>query len=194
MFPAIIALLFVANEAAAQTDVAIDLVGLVSIQPVDESWVGMPYLDVGLGGIGPGFGIAGHAVMSNGFTVGAEFSMAFFSELQEGRLISGSRLGVFEVNTLHDALLSGVAGYTQRSGNTAVRYLAGGGTLLSDRSKSHGPIVPTGGIDVVHGLSNRAALVVTARYAYVPRNDNGTSLAAGSHVIRAGAGIRIRLN
>jgi hypothetical protein len=186
--------LFTATGARAQTDVGILATGLVSIQPVDDSWVGMPYLNEGLGGIGPGFGAGIDAVMPNRLMIGAEFTTAWFSELQEGRLVSGSRVGVTKVNTLHDALLSGLIGYSQRDGDTEVRYLIGGGTLLSDRSKAGAPVVLTGGIDFLQALSRRTSLVVTARYTYIPRNDDGTSLAAGPHVIRAGAGVRIRLH
>ena len=191
---AAIAVLVVATDAAAQTDVGLNAVGLVSIQPVDESWVGMPYLNEGLGGIGPGLGTGIHAVKANGFTFGAEVSIAFFSAEQEGRLISGSTTGITEVNTLHDALLTGLAGYSQRHGNTEVRYLAGAGTLLSDQSKADFPFVPTAGIDVVQSVSGPIAVLITGRYAYVTRTSNGTALAAGPHLIRAGAGIRIKLN
>jgi hypothetical protein len=186
-------LLFAAADARAQTEVGIQALGLVSVQPVDESWVGMPYLNEGLGGIGPGFGAGINAVMPNRLTISAEFTMAWFSKLQEGRLVSGSREGVTAVNTLHDALLSGLIGYSQRDGNTEVRYLIGGATLLSDRSKAGAPVVVTGGIDVLQAFSRRASLVVTARYTYVPRNGDGTSLAAGPHVMRVGAGVRIRV-
>ena len=182
-----------AADARAQADIGIQAVGLVSVQPVDDSWVGMPYLNEGLGGIGPGFGAGINAVLPNRLTISAEFTMAWFSQLQEGRLVSGSTVGVTKDNTLHDALLGGLIGYSQRDGNTEVRYLIGGATLLSDRSKAGAPVVLNGGVDFLQAFSRRTSLIVTARYAYVPRNDDGTSLAAGPHVVRVGAGVRIRL-
>lgn len=189
-----IALLFIATNAAAQASVGLDLAGLVSIQPIDESWVGSPYLDKGLGGVGPGLSGGIHAAMANGFTFGAEFSTAFFSEEQQGRLISGPREGVIETHTLHDAMVAGVAGYSHADGNTGIRYLFGAGALLSDGEKVEKTFVPTGGIDVLQRVSPRISLLFTGRYAYVSRTSNGTALAAGSHIIRAGAGVRIKLN
>lgn len=44
------------HQAFAQTDVGVVIEGLVSIQPVNDSWVGSPYLDFGIGGVAPGVG------------------------------------------------------------------------------------------------------------------------------------------
>lgn len=40
------------HQAFAQADAGIAIAGLISIQPVNDTWLGNPYLDVGLGGLG----------------------------------------------------------------------------------------------------------------------------------------------
>ena len=63
------------HQAFSQTtDAGITLVGLASFQPVDDSYVGGPYLSEGLGGIAPGFGIGGDVIFPNGFALAVEYA------------------------------------------------------------------------------------------------------------------------
>jgi hypothetical protein len=94
---------FIASSAFAQTDVGVSASVLAAIQPVDDAYVGSPYLSEGIGGLGPGFG-------------------------------------------------------------------AGMSIITRDR------------------------LVITGRYTFNERETRQQYLGIGPHVIRAGAGIRIRLN
>src|SRR5262245_47398494 len=78
-----------AGAAAQGADIGISGVGLLSIQPVDDKYVGDPYLSEGIGGVGPGFGAALNVIAPNGFVVVGEFSTARYSEQPYGRLVGG---------------------------------------------------------------------------------------------------------
>ena len=52
----------------------------------------------------------------------------------------------------------------------------------------------TGGIDLLHPLSSRVQLAINARYTFNERHLTLQYLGIGPHVVRAGAGVRIRLN
>jgi hypothetical protein len=78
------------HQSFAQgTDIGISGVGLVSIQPIDDAYVGSPYLSEGIGGFGPGFGAALNVIAPNGVVVVGEFSTARYSEELSGRLVEG---------------------------------------------------------------------------------------------------------
>ena len=105
---------FLPNQSFAQTtDAGITFVGLASIQPIDDAYVGGPYLSEGIGGVAPGFGVGGSVTLSNGFTFAAEYTTARFKQVQSGRLVLGGfpNEGIPATTQLHDSLLSGLIGY-----------------------------------------------------------------------------------
>jgi hypothetical protein len=199
------------NQSFAQgTDVGISGVGLVSVQPIDEAYVGSPYLNEGIGGWGPGFGAALNVIAPNGFAVMGEFTTARYSQEQEGRLIEGCTLStpcLPHATTLHDSILSGLVGYVHTDGRTRVQFVGGIGARLdspeidgepresSETNHDRGmPFVVTGGFDVMHSLSARGALVFGTRYACGTRAENHRYLGIGPHMFRVSAGLRVRLN
>jgi len=199
-----------AVAAAAQgTDVGIRGVGLLSIQPVDEAYVGSPYLSEGIGGLAPGFGAGVNIVTSSGFVVAGEFTTARFTQEQSGRLVegcSGPSPCVQHTTELHDSLLSGLVGYAWSNGNTRVMLLGGASARLDEPTVDGEPrepfevgdelfpLVPTGGIDVLQSLNSRTAVTFGARYSFIDRAENHQYLGIGPHVLRVTAGIRVRLN
>jgi hypothetical protein len=195
---------------AQGTDVGISGFGLVSVQPIDEAYVGSPYLNEGIGGWGPGFGAALNVIAPNGFAVVGEFTTARYSQQQNGRLIEGCTLStpcLSHTTTLHDSILSGLVGYANTGGRTRLQFVGGIGARLDspeidgeprDASETNHdlgmPFVLTGGFDVMHSLSARSALVLGARYAYGERAENHRYLGIGAHIFRVSAGLRVRLN
>jgi hypothetical protein len=195
-------------DAFAQSDVGVSAVGLLSWQPVDRGYVGSPYLSEGIGGIGPGFGVGLDLTTRRGFVVAAEFSTARFEQEQYGRLVGGAfpNDGVPHTTRLRDSLLMGLAGVSTTSGSTRVRALGGVGTTLDsptidgeprDAPKREVddrlPFVLAAGVDVLHSFNTRAAFVFGMRYAYSDRPENHRYLGIGSHLVRIGAGVRIRI-
>ena len=185
-------------ESAAQgVDVGVTGVGLISIQPGDDT-VSSPYVGGGLGELGPGFGVGLSAITSAGFVVAAEFSTALFEGVVYGRLISGSGPdeGRRRTARLNDALLIGLAGYTMSSGKTRVLLLGGGGAVLNGVTLDDAPgtISPRRviavGVDVLRSVNQRVSLVFGGRYAIADRNE---SVIISPHVFRIAAGIRVRL-
>ena len=191
-------------------DIGVSGVGLVSIQPIDDAYVGSPYLSEGIGGLGPGFGAALNMIAPNGFVVVGEFSTARYSEELSGRLVEGCTLNTFCVahtTTLRDSMLSGLVGYANTDGRTRVQFVGGIGAKLdspavegdprepSETNHDRGlPFVLTGGFDVMQSVNARAAFVVGARYAYAQRAENQRYLGIGPHIVRVSAGMRVRLN
>src|SRR5678810_820873 len=107
---------FLPHQAFAQPDVGIAIEGLISIQPINDTWVGSPYLDVGIGGIEPGVAGGVNVIFDNGFTVMGEVSTTTaFEQFQQGRLI-WPNIDAFHSGSgttrLRDTLFSGVVGYT----------------------------------------------------------------------------------
>ena len=89
---------------------------------------------------------------------------------------------------------------------TRVRALGGVGTTLDsptidgeprDAPKREVddrlPFVLAAGVDVLHSFNTRAAFVFGMRYAYSDRPENHRYLGIGSHLVRIGAGVRIRI-
>lgn len=209
----------VVSVASAQgADIGVSGTGLVSFQPVDDYYVGGPYLSGGgVGGFAPGFGIGVSAILANGFVAAGEYTTARFAREQSGRLVPGdcfcppneaSFVGGSGTTELHDSLLAGLIGYAKGSGRTRTMFLGGVAALLDHptvdtRSGEHVVIgedesfrfALTGGLDVLVAASPRVSFVFGGRYAYIDRDaHNGRYLGIGSHVLRAGAGIRVRLN
>ena len=210
-----IAIGLVATTAAAQsTDVGVTLAGVVALQPVDDAYVGSPYLSEGIGGISPGVGAGVNAILAGGLTLAGEYSRAFFSREQSGRLVPGPRppvpggpsIGGSGTTHLADALLSGLIGYTAGAGQTRASFLGGLALRLDDPTFEHATgdidveddddsaVALTGGFDVLQSLSSRVALTVGARYAYIERGEQHQFLGIGPHVFRGSVGLRIRLN
>jgi hypothetical protein len=198
-----------ATSASAQVDVGVTPSLLISVQPIDDSYVGGPYLSEGIGGAGIGFGAGVNVIAPNGFVAAAEWSTARFEQEQSGRLVVGGGFpheSVPHTTRLHDSLLSGLVGYAWSAGQTRVVILGGAGARLDEPTidgesrepfevgKERLPFVPTGGIDVLQSLNSRAAFVVGARYAYVDRPENHEYLGIGGHILRVAAGVRVRLH
>ena len=198
--------LFMATSAFAQTDAGVSASALLSIQPIDDAYVGSPYLSEGIGGLGPGFGAALTIIMRDGFVVAGEYSTVRFTQIQDGRLVLGPYPleHVPATTRLHNSLLSVLFGYA--TGDSTKLIFVGGVGLRLDRPTINGveaehydsgerefPPV-TGGVDVLHPLSSRAQLVIGGRYTFNERDERQQYLGIGPHAIRAGAGIRIRVN
>lgn len=194
-----------APSFAQVTDVGITGLGLLSLQPIDESYVGSPYLSEGIGGAGPGFGAALSAVMPNGLVVMGELTTARFEQEQSGRLVPGDDLGDPAITQLHDTIVSALIGQSVASGRTRFQFVAGAGMVIDsptvdgvglyeDGFDDPSRFVLTGGIDMLHPISSRSAFVLSARYAHIARNEAAQYLGIGAHLYRFGAGIRIRLN
>lgn len=191
---------------AQGADIGISGVGLLSFQPIDDGYVGGPYLSEGIGGIGPGFGAGFNVIMPGGFVIGTEYTTAFYEQEQSGRLVRGGfpLEGIPATTRLRDSLLHVMAGYATR-GTTRTVFL-GGASVKLDRATiddveaedyetdpaSQWAI--TGGIDVLHRVSERADLLFTGRYTFNPRDTRLQYLGIGAHIIRAGVGLRIRIN
>jgi len=195
-----------AVNARAQADVGVSGTALISIQPVDDAYVGSPYLSEGIGGMGPGFGAGLSVIAGNGFVIAGEYTTARFKHVQSGRLVLGGYPleGIPATTRLKDSLLSILAGYAK--GESTRLVLLGGISLRLDRPTINDveaeeydngeTVLPafTGGVDVLHPLSSRVKLLISGRYTYNERDTRQQYLGIGPHVIRAGAGIRIKLN
>jgi hypothetical protein len=185
-------------------DVGVTGAGLLSMQPVDDSYVGGPYLSEGIGGFAPGFGGGLTIVAPNGFLFAAEYSTARFEQEQSGRLVRGcSSIDPCLAHTtrLRDSLLSGLAGVALSSGRTRFQLLGGVSARLDDptiddvpRDDDGLPVALTGGLDLLQSVSERAALVFGARYSYAERAETHQYLGIGPHVLRIAVGVRVRLN
>jgi hypothetical protein len=200
---------FLPHQSFAQTtEAGITFVGLASIQPIDDAYVGGPYLSEGIGGVAPGFGVGGNVIWSNGVTVAIEYTTAHFEREQGGRLVDGVYGGGGPHTTrLKDSLLSGLAGYVAGTGTTRVMILGGVSAKLDlptvdgveredleSEDENTFPLVFTGGVDVIRALSGRVSLTFGARYSFIDRKVSLQYLGIGRDVLRAGVGIRVRLN
>ena len=206
-------LLATAAGARAQTEVGIAITGLVSLQPVNDSWVGSPYLDEGIGGWRPGLAIGANLITDHGFALIGELSTtAAFEQFQTGRLIWAntdrlSREGS-ATTRLRDTLISGLVGYASSTPTRRVVF-AGGLSYVHTMLMEDDLVVEdqtefglegkrrfalTGGIDFLQRLSSRVALVIGGRYSWLGRPEVADQTGAGEHIIRVGAGVRIRIN
>ena len=202
-------LLIAPATARAQVDAGITATALLSVQPIDDSFVGSPYLSEGIGGPGPAMGVGVDLMWRNGLTVAAEFSRAWYEQQQSGRLVLGPYPldGVGATTELHDSLLFALTGYAIGSGPTRIRLVGGVAyrldrpTVDNERRDDFGrdqdhlfPLAPTGGVDIMRSIGTRAALFLTARYTYLERDESLQYLGIGAHVLRAGGGLRVKLN
>jgi len=201
------------HQAFAQADTGIAIAGLVSLQPVNENWIGSPYLDEGIGGIRPGIAVGANLIAANGFTLLGEVSTtAAFEQMQTGRLVWANRSNFSHEGTattrLRDTLVSGLAGYAWSTNAQRVVFAGGASyvhtTLLQDELvvedqtevglEGRRRFALTGGIDLLQRLSDRVSLLVGARYSWLGRAEVADQTGAGEHLLRIGAGIRVRLN
>jgi hypothetical protein len=191
-----------AVSSAQGPDIGVTGAGLLSIQPVDDSYVGGPYLNAGLGGVTMGVGASLTAIANNRLLLGAEFSTARYEVEQSGRLVNGSGIneGQAKLSELRDSLLVGLVGRVAGSGRARTQFVAGAGvastSIARDGVTQQEPTSAafTGGADVLLAASSRVAFVLGARYTFIARDESATFRGIGKHVIRAGAGLRIRLN
>lgn len=202
---ALLALVVSARGAAAQADVGAYGLALVSFQPVDDGYVGGPYLSEGIGGVGPGFGAGLSVIARSGLVVGGEYTTARFTKEQSGRLVRGGfpLEGIPATTRLHDSLLTAFVGYAAGSSTQVV--ILGGASFRLDRptiddveaepydDEDKRP-APTGGIDILSNISSRARFVISARYTANVPDTRLQYLGIGPHILRGGVGIRIKLN
>ena len=200
------------QPAYAQSDVGISIAAIVSVQPINEDWVGSPYLDEGIGGWRPGLAIGANVITANGFVLIGELSTtAAFEQFQTGRLIWAntdrlSREGS-ATTRLRDTLISGLAGYAPANPTRRVVF-AGGLSYVHTMLMEDDLVVEdqtefglegkrrfalTGGIDLVQRLSSRASLVIGGRYSWLGRPEVADQTGAGEHIFRIGAGVRFGL-
>src|SRR6185436_440367 len=190
-----------AGVSAQSADVGLNTAGLVSFQPIDSTYVGPsgPYLDRGLGGVGPGVSV-GLDVAANRLALMVEYSTAWLSAVQQGRLVDGGH----GTGRLRDSMLTGLAGAQVARGRTRFRLLGGvshlAGTPTSNgipRTDFEGAlrrVAITGGIDVIARSGRRASLLFTGRvYPRLQRSRSAQELGIGRDVFRAGVGVRWRL-
>jgi hypothetical protein len=212
-------LLFLALPSMARAqDISTGAFGLVSFQPVDDSYVGSPYLSQGIGGIAAGLGLTFNVVTARGLVVGAEFSSAWFETEQQGRLVPGAcrprstpgclSVGGAGTTRLHDPLLSALIGYETGGGRSRAQFVIGVATILAsptvdtragdrvvvDGDRGTLALALTGGVDLVRTLSPRISLAIGARYTYVNRVESQEFLGIGPHVLRGTGGVRFTLN
>lgn len=200
------ALFLFGADARAQANVGITGIALISAQPIDEAYVGSPYLNEGIGGIGVGFGAGVNVIAANGFVIAGEYTRANFVKEQYGRLVRGGfgLDGIPATVRLHDSLLSVLAGYAV-GGSQHVVFL-GGISFRVDRPTideeeaedydNDDAVMPalTGGVDIVQPLSSRVQLLLSGRYTYNQRDLRLQYLGIGPHMLRGGAGLRVTLN
>ena len=195
-------------DAQAQADVGVTAAALASVQPIDDTYVGSPYLSEGIGGLGPGFGVGVNVITPGGFVAAVEYSTARFELEQHGRLVGGSfpNEQVPHTTRLHDSLLTALGGVSFESGETRVLVLGGLGTRLdsptingdpreaSETNHDRGwPVVPTGGLEVQRALNVRVSAMFGVRYAFNDRAENHRYLGIGPHILRIAAGLRVRI-
>jgi hypothetical protein len=193
-----------AAPAHAQTpsQVGFSAAGLVSIQPVDPAYVGPsgPYLNRGLGGLGPGLAI-GLDVVAERVALVFEYSTAWFNVPQQGRLVNGGA----GTGHLRDSMVTALVGAQLGRGRTRTRLLGGGSYLMGTPSSNGVPRTDSDdapfrgalsfGADVVTAVGPRASVVVTARaYPWIDRSESARQLGVGRHVFRAGVGVRLALS
>jgi len=199
------------SEALAQADVGVSGSALISIQPIDNWFGGSPYLDEGIGGLAPGVAAGIDVVTARGFVFVGEFSTVVpYEQEQSGRLVDTRRDAFhsgMSSTRLQDTLISGLIGFAP--GASRHLRIVGGASWLHTAMTEDGIDVEefgfedfgeyrrlalTGGADVRAPLSERVSLIFSGRYSWIDRSEVARDLGAGTHVIRASGGLRIRLH
>jgi hypothetical protein len=200
------ALLASVTSAAAQppdeTDVALSLQGGVSWRPVDYAYVGNPYLDEGLGGLGPGFTL-GADVRSRRLVFAFEYGYSRIDVVQTGRLVPGTAEG-----QLREHLYSFLAGASVWSSSGALLAVLGGFTVSPSEPRQDGTPIDasmdpseeekgwaglTVGANYASRLKGRLDFVASGRYSFLPRSRRAEELGVSHHGLRFAVGVRIRL-
>ena len=122
---------------------------------------------------------------------------------QSGRLVGGTALGRLRdslysflggapVWSLPDAEVIALAGLSLVS-RTLTRNGApiDGQPSVDERS---GLIAFTGGMNVTKSVNWRIRLLGSVRYSFMPRDERAEQEGAGAHIVRAGAGVELRLH
>jgi hypothetical protein len=177
---------------------------IVSMQPADNSRVGAPYLDRGLGGGAPGLAIGLDRRGRNG-SVGLELSATMrLGTVQSGRFVYGGACYPSSVaspdcrssrSTGRDTVLAALVGV----GGKEAQVKVGVGGVLTQTVQGGEPATAAGvvavvGCDVAGPIGRRTDLVMTFRYARAFRDDETTLYTGlGSHIFRLGVGIRLIL-
>lgn len=153
---------------AQGVDVGISGVGLVSIQPVDDYYVGGPYLNESLC----------HTHTSRLHDALLSGMVGYAKSAGSTRVLFLGGIGVILDSPTIDGVEQTIYDIGDQSAPATVRN-----HLLA----------LTGGLDVLRTLGSRGALVISERYSHVERY--GLSyLGIGPHVFRIGVGIRVRIN
>ena len=175
--------------------------GLVAWHAVRRNIAGSPYIDRGLGGLGPG--LAAGADLSIGrLTLDVEHSRSLIRVTQTGRLAGGTSTG-----SLSDPLFTFLGGVAFPSGTRESLTLSAGVSVVAAQPEQDGTPVPewdgnsrtTRSVGVTTGFrysrdgAGRLGWTITGRYSHLPRSDAAASLGVSAHVIRVGAGVRFRL-
>jgi hypothetical protein len=175
---------------------AATLAGIVTWQPADETYVSPngPYLDTGLGGVGPGIAADLSYFSAVPVVVAFEFSTASISVDQKGRLVGGTAH-----SHLSDNIVAGLVGRDFAHHSLQVYgglgWRIGQPTLndvsVEDSDGSH--VVLGGGIDGAAPVARRVDIVLTFRYWFTDRGESSRQIGVGNHVLRFGGGVRVRL-
>lgn len=185
------------------TEIVVSAEALASIHPIDDAYVGLPYLDRGLGGVAPGAAVA-LTLRHRMFAASLEWSAAHLEVEQRGRLAKEASTG-----RLRDSLLSLLAGVEVPAGRFHFRLVAGlsrvGGAPASDGvsidetpegvpfREGAADYAPTAGFDLTRGWKDRVDLLGTLRYSHIGRSEGARQRGAGPHVLRVGVGLSFRV-
>jgi opacity protein-like surface antigen len=206
----IIASWLLPNQSFAQdTDIGISGGALLSVQSTDDTYQS-PYLDLPIGGVGPGFGAGVSVITGHGFVAIGEFTTARYEIDQTGRVVPNcSRIPrSFECTAtptkLHDSMLTGLAGYAFSGGRTKTLFLGGVSSIVDSATTNgisihgddddHSGIGFTGGLGALVSITPRVAIDFGARYTFIKRSDREIEIGAGSSIFRILGGVRVRLN
>jgi hypothetical protein len=194
-----------ATDAAAQTWPPVrvngSLQGLVSWQPVRRNIGGPPYIDRGLGGLGPGLAAGADSTIGR-LALDVEYSRARIRVTQTGRLAGGTSVG-----TLADPLFTLLGGITFPSATRESLTFSAGISIVSAQPEQGGVPIPdwdgisrtTPSVGLTTGFRysrdgiGRMGWTITGRYSHLPRSRAAEDLGVSAHVIRIGAGVRFRV-
>jgi hypothetical protein len=195
---------------AQQTDVAIYGLANVAMQSTNDDF-NPPYLSEPIGGFAPGLA-AGVSTIHNSGVAQIEFSTSWFEKEQTGRVIGGgceripSSFECRSTTRLHDSMLTGLFGFAHRDEDSGVRVAAMGGiSYVLDSPTANGVSIDSnadtgsrfglgGGVDVLFSSHDRVSFSIGVRYLFINRTEADEEIGIGPHSIRAGAGIRFKLN
>jgi hypothetical protein len=180
----------------------ITAVATISAQPGKGSQ--SPYLDRGVGETRPGLNVAfGIESPASPVIFAIELSTtAAMETIQQGRFVSGSLPGSV-VGRHRDTLLSILPGVRWRAGNGFMEAKGGISVLFGEATHDGEPPVEeftagdfalTVGLDAVFPLNARISLIPSFRYSAANRTDAVVDpIGLGSHITRAGVGLRVKL-